>query len=178
MAKRNLKLFKDNICCVRNIRRQHRNCSLFALSLSQTVNTEEERNHCHRISLSHTLCLGLALTSIESQYVFIFSETLGPPHNLLQSTWRPGPKRGLFFWQTAKVEFVRNLLRLLAEFPPPNHQSNVRYEKLDRRLTFSLSVSSLYKRAPHYINQRNTRGKSLSALVFIDSWNVIIVAPN
>ena len=164
MAKLNLKLFKDNICCVRNIRRQHRNCSLFALSLSQTVNTEEERNH--RISLSHTLCLGLALTSIESQYVFIFSETLGPPHNLLQSTWRPGPKRGLFFWQTAKVEFVRNLLRLLAEFPPANHQSNVRLEKLDRRwLSFSLSVEQLVTISVHLITLiKEIQGENLCLL--------------
>ena len=115
--------------------------SVCSLLLSQPVNTEQEgwdEKYHLSLSLSLSLCLCLALTTIESQYIFI-SRRPWDLLILLQSTCRP--KRGLFFWQTAKVDFVRNLLRLLAEFPPPapNLQSNIRLEKLDRRwLTFSV----------------------------------------
>ena len=105
---------KKKVCSVRNLRRQHRNCSLFALSLYQTVNTEQEGWEEKYHHVSACLPSALPLNSIESQYIFI-SVRPWDLLILLQPTCRP--RRGLFFWQTAKVDFVRNLLRLLAEFP-------------------------------------------------------------
>ena len=141
-------------------RRQHRNCSMFALSFYQTVNIQQEgwEEKYHHVSV----CLpsALPLNSIESQYIFI---SLRPRDLLILLQPTCGSRRGLFFWQTAKVDFVRNHLRLLAEFPPAtNYQLNIRDggswtgdDWLFRCRTFFCGL-----------------------WVFLDSWNVIIVAPN
>ena len=78
---------KKKVCSVRNLRRQHRNCSLFALSLYQTVNTEqvEKKTIYHQGSVWRTWP---ASQQYWKSIYFHFSETLGPsPPHPLSSTY-------------------------------------------------------------------------------------------